>query len=156
DSHNYRDYIWLGQIREAAGRPSKEVEAAFGRAIASDGTAPDAWVALVQYLVRTKQTKEAEDAIREAQALIPADQLPLAMAQCQELMGRTDEARTQYQAALKVRPNDPSVLWAAAAFALRVRDSEEAERHLKVIAKLNKPEDKDKAAQLEAIQQSAA
>jgi tetratricopeptide (TPR) repeat protein len=155
DSRDYRDFIWLGQILEADNPGSKEAEDAYRHAVELNETAPDAWVVLVQHLVRTEKTKQAEEVISKAQTKIPADQMPLAMAQCYELMGQIKEARDKYKAALKANPHDPSALWGAATFELRAKQPDKAEEHLWKITSLKKPDDEAKATQQEAIQQSA-
>jgi tetratricopeptide (TPR) repeat protein len=130
-SNDYRDFIWLGQILLAAKRPAEDVEKAFRDAVRMKETAPDAWLALLQYQVRTNQTKAAELTIREAEKKIPPNQLPLAMAQCLELTGHMKEAGAQYKAALDAKPNDSAILRAAALFALRDKPTDKAEQYLR-------------------------
>ena len=55
DSRDYRDHIWLGQILWALDRPA-QAEQALRHAVALADQAPDAWVALIQYLARTDRT----------------------------------------------------------------------------------------------------
>lgn len=143
-SRDHRDYIWLGQILWAASqraevsseqRHAEEVEAekAFSQAVELSGKSPEAWVALVQYLVRTRQTGKAEAQIAKAQSQLPREKASLALAQCYATVNKLDKARELFSALLQERPNDASVLQIAADFYLRTNELSAAERCLRRI-----------------------
>ncbi|MHB1424367.1 MAG: tetratricopeptide repeat protein [Gemmataceae bacterium] len=144
DSRDYRDFVWLGQILWAAAQRAEvseskrrdaeaEAEKALYRAVEMAGNAPEGWVALVQHLVRTRQTDKAEAQIEKARDKLPPTQAPLALAQCYAALNKLDKARQLFDAALKARPDDVAALQIAADFYLRVNDLPEAERCLRRI-----------------------
>jgi tetratricopeptide (TPR) repeat protein len=104
-SQDYRDHLWLGQLQSILGRPS-EAEKTLRHALSLDEQAPETWVALVRFLVRTEQKGPAAAALAQARVKIPAAQAPLALAECFEALGKPDEAGEQYAAALRQDPND--------------------------------------------------
>jgi len=109
DSKDYRDYLWLGQLLSIVGQRA-EAEKALQQASLLGEKAPETWVALVQFFVRTGQKDSAEKALASAREKIPASDAPLALGGCLEILGKTDEAGRQYALALKQRPNDPGVV----------------------------------------------
>ncbi len=136
NSKDYRDHLWLGQILWAAGEPAK-AEPELRRAVELAGTAPDTWIALVQYLARIGQQDRARAAIEQARALLPGDQAPLALARCYAEVGDVAQARAQLQAALAARPDDLAALRAAASYALATGAVRDAEANLRKIIDLN-------------------
>lgn len=118
-SKNYQDYLWQGQMLAASGQNLKEAEDALQRAVELGGEVPETWVALARLLVTANRAKEAEEIVRQAQGKLAADQVALGLAQCQEVLGRLDEARKHYQAALSARPDDPTVVRSVTAFHIR-------------------------------------
>jgi tetratricopeptide (TPR) repeat protein len=133
DSKDYRDYLWLGQLLSAGGKHPQEAETHLRQAVELAATAPETWVALVQHLAGTNQHDQAEAAIQQARAKIPADQTPLALGQCFEAVRRIDDARREYQAARAARPGDVLVLRSVASFYLRVGPAREAEPVLRTL-----------------------
>jgi tetratricopeptide (TPR) repeat protein len=117
-SRDYRDYLWLGQVLGATGKP-EEAEAAFRRALELADDAPDAWVALILHLARTQQKDKAEAALADAGKKLSAQQAALVSPPCYEALGEIDRARTAHTEALAARPDDVSVLRSATAFMLR-------------------------------------
>jgi tetratricopeptide (TPR) repeat protein len=128
DSNDYRDHLWLGQIR-AAGGPDSAAEAAksLRRAYQLAPEVPETLVALVRFLAANEQTKEAKQLLAQGEAKLPAGEAPLALAQCWEALQEFDQAQKYYQAALAARPRDMAVLRGAAAFYLRVGRLDQAE-----------------------------
>jgi tetratricopeptide (TPR) repeat protein len=116
DSPDYKDHIWLGQLLWAADQP-QQAEARFRHAVQLAGKAPDARVALVQYLARTRQTEKALAAIRDAERQLGQDSL--ALARCYEAVGREDLAEQHYEAALAAKPDDLAALRGTASFYMR-------------------------------------
>jgi len=132
-SDDYRDLLWLGQLRWAAGQPA---EPAFRRAVALAGEAPDAWLALILYLTGTGRKADAAEAFKKAEAALPRAQSLLALAQACEALGQPERAGALYAEALKARPDDLATLRGAATFQLRADHAAEAEAHLKRIIDL--------------------
>ncbi len=121
-----RSQLWLGLSQWAKGlRP--EAEASLRRAVELADTAPENWLALVQFLARTGQTAQAEAAVRGAQNKLPADKAALALGQCYEALGQRDRAEPYFQAALKNRPGDVGTLRMVASFYLRGNQFAQAE-----------------------------
>src|SRR5262249_45057585 len=134
---DYRDLIWLSQILWfAPDRRLEKIESLLRRAVALAGDKPDAWVALVQYQARTGQKTKAAATIEEAKGHLPTGQAALALAQCYEIIGRVEQAREQYQAALAANPRDLATLQGVAKFYLRRDQPEEAGTCLRKIIAL--------------------
>jgi tetratricopeptide (TPR) repeat protein len=142
-SGDFRDQIWLGQVLAAGNRTSAEAEKAFRRAVELADTVPVTWVALVGYLADAGKVDQARAAIEKARGKLPAADVPLALAQCHELVGDSDKARAQYEAALQARPGDVAVRRSLAVFYLRTGAWKQAEPHLREImaGKLGATED---------------
>jgi tetratricopeptide (TPR) repeat protein len=153
-SPDYRDQIWLGQVlwalaqeAEAQGRAEEaqarraKAERALRRATDLAGDRPEAWVALVQYLIGSGQPAQAEAAVQEAQGRLAG--APLALAQCFEAINRRDRAQQLYREAQAAQPQDVPTLRAVAAFSLRSGQPQDAEPDLRAILGLTTatPED---------------
>jgi tetratricopeptide (TPR) repeat protein len=151
-STDYHDYLWLGQVLTVLGKPA-EAEPALRRAVQLGPSAADARVALVQCLATAGRRAEAEAALHEARTALTGPQAPLALAACCEALARWDEAAEQYRAALAARPDDVSVLQAAAAYALRREQPRQAEPPLR---KLLAPETRATAAETAWARRSLA
>ena len=132
-SDDYRDQIWLGQLRWAAGRPA---EPSFRRAVALAGKAPEAWLALILYLAGTGRKADAAEALKKAEAALPRETSLLALAQACEALGQPERAGKLYAEALKVHPDDLANLRAQATFQLRSNRPADAEPYLKRILDL--------------------
>jgi tetratricopeptide (TPR) repeat protein len=126
-STNSADHLWLGQLAGALARGVRadaanreklagEAGAAFSRAVELAPNEPEAWVALLQHLVRTEQAANVDEALAEASRQIAPDELPLVLAQCYDSMGRTADALEQYRMALEARDDDVVTLRRAAEF----------------------------------------
>lgn len=123
-SDDYRELLWLGQVRAAAGRPAESV---FRRAVAIAKQAPEAWLALVRYLAATGKPEEAKAALQESGKTLTQDQAALVLAQGYEALGDVKRARETYTAALAAKPNDVPLLRACATFDLRSGRAKDAE-----------------------------
>ena len=146
DSPRQEDHIWLGQVlgilgqRARAEKRTTEAERIWGeaekelrRAVELSQNSTDAWVAMIQFLVRTAQKEKAEKAIAEAEGKIPVEQAPLALAQCYEVMGNREMAEKKYLAAVAAAPADVTVLRRLVEFYLRTGKTRDAQTHLKRI-----------------------
>jgi predicted Zn-dependent protease len=114
-TRNHRDGLWLARMLAAAGQPA-EAEAVLRRTVDLAAGAPDAWVALVQHLVRTRQQSAAEAVVRRVQHEVPPARRPLTLARCYDALDKADLAELSFREALTARPNDPQVLRYAAEF----------------------------------------
>ena len=94
NSGDFQERIWLVQILLSSGRQA-DAETEIRQAVELSKTDPDRWITLVQFMVVTKQLAKAEKAIKDAEAVMPPDQAPLALAQCCEMMGRAYEPMSQ-------------------------------------------------------------
>ena len=119
DSADFRDHLWQGQVLAASGLHPKQAEAELRRAVELGPEVPEAWVALVQFLARSGQNKEAEAELAKGLPKLPAEKAPLALAPCYEALGKTDQTEEQYRKALAAKPEDVLLLRSLAAFYLR-------------------------------------
>jgi tetratricopeptide (TPR) repeat protein len=133
DSHDYRDYLWVGQVLALSGRDPKEAEQKLRTAVELGATHPETWVALVQFLAAADRKPEAEAVIGQAGAKLPADQAAFALAQCHEALGRLDRAEQYFHVALTAQPKDVLVLRNLAGFLMRRNRPREAEPLLRRI-----------------------
>ncbi len=117
-SKDYHDYLWLGQLQSVLGRRD-DAEKALRQANSLDEKAPETWVALVRLYVATGQKDLAEKALAAARDKIPAATAPLALAECLELLGKTDDAGEQYALAVKLKPDDPAIVRSVAVYYIR-------------------------------------
>jgi len=117
-------------------------EAKLRQAVELGSDVGETWVALVQFLAR-RDAAEAKKVIAEAQKKLPAEQAPLALAQCYEVIGELDTAETQYRAAVQAKPNDMAVQRSAASFWLRLGKADVANRALRDIMAKGSGTDKD-------------
>ena len=118
------DLIWLGQLRWAAGRPA---EGAFRRAVALAPESPEPWVALVTYLSLAGRKADAEAEVAKAEKALPRPVALLALAQCYEVVGKPDRARTLYDEALSAGRDDARAMRAAAGSHIRSGRLDDAE-----------------------------
>lgn len=127
---NFRHLLWLGQTLVAAGKP-EEAEKSLRQAVYLDVRQPEPWVALVYFLARTGSLDEARAAIEDARQRLPAQQAPLALAQCYETVGQTQDAEQSYRQDLELDPEESAVRWSVAGFYLRSGQSLKAEHVLR-------------------------
>jgi Tfp pilus assembly protein PilF len=140
DSKDYRDQVFLGQLYEAANK-KPQAEKAFRRACELSPDMPDPWVTLVVFLARTDRKADAEAAIEQLRKGVPADKATLALASCYAVIGQTELAEKQYQAALAAQPSDRGVLRSVAAFYLTLGQLGKAEPHLRKALEVSEQED---------------
>jgi tetratricopeptide (TPR) repeat protein len=126
DSRNYRDWLWLGQVRRAAGH-MHSAEQALRRAVSLAGDKPEPWVVLVQFYAGTGQREQAEALIPKAADRIAKDQAALALAHCYQVLGQREEAARRYREAVAQHPDDGVTLRNVAMFFLGTGHRQEAE-----------------------------
>jgi tetratricopeptide (TPR) repeat protein len=141
DSTDYRDFVWLGQAADLAGRPA-DAETAYEKAVKLAPKNPEPWAALLFSLARSKPAA-VEAKIAEAQEALPKEELPFALGPCYESMGKLDQARTQYLAALALRPDDARLVAQLARFYVHFNRTPEAEPLLRKLVE-GKLKDADK------------
>ncbi|MDB5342793.1 MAG: domain protein putative component of TonB system [Schlesneria sp.] len=132
ESDSAGDKVWLAQVLGVLGRQD-EAEQQLRKVIESDSNAPEAWIALVQVLVRANQLEKAENVVIEAEKAMTKDQASLAVAQCYELIGKTDLARSRYQTALEQAPDNMVVIRRIVEFQLKTGRAAEIEPLLRKI-----------------------
>ena len=131
NSKNYTDHIWAGNVLAVLARRAKSegqtqtalqtqerAEKSFRRALELQDRSADAWVALIQFLANTDQSRKAKEALAEAEAKIPPRQSAVALAHCYQAIGDTDRAREKYEAALAAAPQSAFVVRHVAEFYL--------------------------------------
>jgi Tfp pilus assembly protein PilF len=126
DTKDPKELVWLGRLLAAAEKPT-EAEQKLRQAVQLGPQEPSTWVGLVQFLVGRRRVSEALPIIKDAEAKLPRDKAPLAVAQCYEVLGRKDQALPYYQAALKAHPEDPIIIRTVATFHLNAGRLQEAE-----------------------------
>jgi tetratricopeptide (TPR) repeat protein len=131
DSTDYRDYLWLGQVLAARGETSAEAEVALTRAVALDETAPEAWMALIRYLLQTDRADQARQKMAVARAKIKGPQKALFLAQCCEMLDDLEQAGRLYEEALREQPKSAMVWRLAAGYYLRRQQPRQAEKLLR-------------------------
>lgn len=112
NSTDFQDYVWLGQVMLAFGQAGP-AEQEFRKAVSMAKDTPDAWLALIQFLIRAKRNADAEQALSDATKALPPDQAALTLARGYELLGRTDEALALFQKSVEANPGDMETLRAA-------------------------------------------
>ncbi len=139
----------LVRILQESGRQA-DAESALRSAVDFAPGDPNRRIALVAFLVNTKQAEQAEQAVRDAAKAIPPSSVPLTLAQCCHILGqfygttmlddakRTawyGEAKSWYERALAVQPNDVSIKRSLTAFLLDTHQRDQAKSRLEAILK---------------------
>ncbi len=144
ESQHVADHIWLGQVASLVGADARsllgegatidslhaEAERAFRRAVELSADAPDAWVALIQFLARSGNLTAAQQMIREAEQKIEPSKAPLALAQCYEEIRQTTQAERSFRDALAAAPDEPATQRLVSDFFLRTGKPQVAEETL--------------------------
>jgi tetratricopeptide (TPR) repeat protein len=122
---DYRDQVWLGQILWAAGR-KHDAETVLQKAVTDFSGEPDVWVAWIRFLHQSGQKEKAKEAIHQAEKKLSADKAALALAECQEAVGLSEDASQLYMEALKKGADSVLVLQRVADYLLRTGRPREA------------------------------
>jgi len=130
DPKDHRNQLWLGQVLAALDKPA-DAEKAFRRAIELKPDAPDAWVALVLFLARSKQIPAAQETLAKATRDLGKSLVPLQQAICWEALGDRVKAQKQYAAALEAQPADAIVVRMVAVSHMRAGEFGDALPHLR-------------------------
>ncbi|MEX2285995.1 MAG: tetratricopeptide repeat protein [Planctomycetaceae bacterium] len=135
NSQNYRDLIWLSQLRFARGMRGDDVEKPLREAIAAAPESTETWFALVAFLARVGRVEDAEATIEKAVKAVPKEQSALFEAHCFELLHLPERAEKSYAASLKANPENPEGLRSVADFYSRQGNIDKAEGYLDQILK---------------------
>ncbi|WP_197444181.1 tetratricopeptide repeat protein [Maioricimonas rarisocia] len=137
-STNYADHLWLGQVYWAAAELD-EAESSFRRALelARDQVQP--WLGLASFLSGTGRSDEAAQLTDQIPEHLPPLDAAVATAQCFEMAGQIEAARTQYLEMLELKPDDAANCWLVASFLLRQDEVEEARKLLQRVIDLGEP-----------------
>jgi tetratricopeptide (TPR) repeat protein len=137
---DFQERLWLVRVLLESGHQA-QAEAALREAVDLSKSDPDRWIALVLFMVLTKQPDKAEQAIRDAEGNLPKSRVALTLAQGCELIGRAYEAANReddtkkwygeaekwYQKAQADQPDDYSVVRRRTEFYLRTKQMAEVE-----------------------------
>lgn len=139
-SKDYRDHLWHGQVMgilarrakadgriQVAAKTLEKAEKALRRALELRERSADCWVSLVQLLAAMDQRPKARETIVAAQAKIPQQQAPLALAHCYEAVGELNQARAKFEAALAAAPDNAFIMRQVADFYLRTDNNAAAD-----------------------------
>ena len=131
-----------------AGEHRSEAETVIREAIDLSKNDPARWITLVEVLLFNKQSVKAAQAIKDAEASLPKPQVPLALAQCCELMGKAYEgsdenqkkqwyaqAKGWYEKAQAAHPDDLSITRRLTTFFLQTKQIAQVEAQLNAILK---------------------
>jgi tetratricopeptide (TPR) repeat protein len=132
DSKDYRDQIWLGQMRTAVSQ-NPQAEQAFQKAVELAPNKPEPYLALAQFFLRTDRRADAERALERAKTALPADTAALALARGYKILGRNDLSEGLFEKALAAKPNDPSTLRTASAHYINQGRIDRAEPLLRLL-----------------------
>lgn len=149
NSKEPRDYLWLAQMEIGVARqetkPAEatrllgEAEANFRKATDLGPELPETWLGLVQFLAQSGRADMAATEFARAEKVLKGPQAALALALCEETMGRRDAALKRLLAAEKAKPGDPEIQIALAGFYLRGNQSKDAEAYFrKLVANPNR------------------
>jgi tetratricopeptide (TPR) repeat protein len=135
DSVNPDDFLWKGRVLNHLKQPDKATRS-FVRAVQLAPGLPQAWLTLVQHLVRNGRPRDAENFARQAENHLSADRAPLVLAQAYALLGNHALAEQYYQTALAATPENLGLRRTVAAYYLGTGQGSKAERHLRGLLQL--------------------
>lgn len=131
---DWRDHVYLSQVLAGDGR-TEEAEKELLTALSLEMTQSEVYVALVRLLVRAGKMEQAEAQMKAMSINVPQDKQDVAMAQCQEILGRFDEAEVHLTKALKSQPENPLLLKMHASFLIRTGRMPQSEPVLRTLAR---------------------
>ncbi|MCA9050233.1 MAG: tetratricopeptide repeat protein, partial [Planctomycetaceae bacterium] len=116
---DYRDYIWLAELRFARGMRGDDILTPLNKAVEVAPEAPQAWFALTAFLARVGRVDEAAAVIARAAESLPADVAQVTLGNCYELIDNFSMAEQQYLQMLQEKPDDVSRILTVADFYAR-------------------------------------
>ncbi len=142
-----QERVLLVQLLLNRGRLA-EAETVLREAVNLSKADPDRWVVLVQFLINTKQQAKAAQAVNDAEAALPREQAPLALAQCCAQIGKSyegsnegqmkgwyDRAKGWYEKAVAAHPDDMMIARRLTEFYVQTKQLDEVEAQLDPILK---------------------
>ncbi|MBO0697479.1 MAG: tetratricopeptide repeat protein, partial [Zavarzinella sp.] len=120
ESNDYRDLLWLAQVRWAAGGVAGMWETPARKAVAGAKGDPAPLIALVEMLVAAGRRADAEKVIAEQGDTVAPDRRAFAKGQCLMAVGKTAESRAAFQIAVREHPDEVRVVRAYANFLMQV------------------------------------
>jgi cellulose synthase operon protein C len=118
DSKNAGELLWLGQLLGRSGKAERAGDV-LQRAVEAGPKQQETWLALFSHHLSLGQRKSAENVLTRAMNELPEPERQLVAAQCEEMLGRIDDAERSYRQAVAVAPDGTSVARGLAAFLLR-------------------------------------
>jgi predicted Zn-dependent protease len=131
-TRTWPDLLWLGQLYEAARRPT-EAEGAFAEAVRAGRDVPSPWLAWLGFLARQDRVPEAEAALPDMSSSLAPALMPLSLAQAHEVLGQPDRAERAYRRILSREPRDAKALAGLLRLHLRADRPAEAQRVLNAL-----------------------
>lgn len=135
----YRDHVWLGQILSATGNPT-EAEEALRTGVRLGSAHPDAWIALIHFLVNNQRIADAQVIITQAASELPPEIKSITLAQCHEILGQYDEAARYFESMLAESSEENGTLLNVADFYMRHGREADALPLLQKILKTPEPQ----------------
>jgi tetratricopeptide (TPR) repeat protein len=112
---NYRELLWEGRMLAEVNKVD-EAEKKLREALKLADKEPEPYVALVQFLARQKRDDQADAVLKQARERLPAERAALALAQCEEALGRQKSAQARYEEALQSHRQDATIVRRVASF----------------------------------------
>jgi len=131
ESKDYRDLIWVSQLRYARGQRGVSVEQPLRESVKIAPDSPESWFALITYLVREDRIEEAQVTIRKASESLPERIKDTAIARCYELVNNLELAEKHYLQSMNRESKQIGPILILADFYTRNGDQKKAEPLLK-------------------------
>ncbi len=132
DPKNARALLTIAELSAQRGATTDEVVALVGKAIAADPNAVAPRLALISYLLRSKEPKRAAAAAQDALAALPdRPELLDAVGQAQLAAGDANQAITAFGKLVQARPDAPESYIRLASAQVAAKDPEAAAQNLK-------------------------
>jgi tetratricopeptide (TPR) repeat protein len=146
-STDYRDHLWAARAYWLAGAKDKW-EAPLRRAVAMAKGDPAPLLMLTELLMADGRKADAEKVVNELATGVATDRQQSVLARCNQLLGKTDEARQLYKRALTDHPNDVRLNQNYADLLISTGNYEEAAAILTHVTKLPATQDEKRQALL--------
>jgi cellulose synthase operon protein C len=135
------DLIWEAWLQFSQGKRGLEVEEPLRQAVKQTPESPQAWFALVSYLVRVDRLRDAGEVVAEAEQRMPESPKhlrPLTVAQCYELLDDVAKAEKNFRAAVDAVPDNLFLKVTLVEFLARHGQFAKAEESLDAMLQANK------------------
>ncbi|MBX7169113.1 MAG: tetratricopeptide repeat protein [Pirellulales bacterium] len=134
-SKSAEDFLFLGQLYEQHNKEGDiaAAEVAYRKAAELAQQSPRVWTTLVGFLIRNNRVKDAEDVVAELPQRLEEVRVHLVLAACWEMLGKADDAESEYTKQLNQDPQSFAAERNLAAFLIRANKRAEAVDHLNAI-----------------------